>query len=144
MGQVQYLLVIRVRMDRGHKPFLNPKMIMDHFGHRSKAVRCAGRIGNDMMLIGVVFLIVDAHHDRDVFFFAWRGNDHLFRPSLKVFSCVCTFGKSAGAFHHDLNAHFLPRKCGRVFFSVDFDNLIFINHYEIPVNPHLSVKRAMH
>ena len=57
-----------VAVDGGHQAFLDAEaFLQQHVDDRRQAVRRAARVGNDVVLGRVVFLVVDAHDDGDVF-----------------------------------------------------------------------------
>jgi hypothetical protein len=56
-----------VSVDGGHQTFFDAETFLEQHVHdRREAVRGAARVGNDVMLRAVVFVIVHAHDDRDV------------------------------------------------------------------------------
>ena len=65
-GMVEDLLVVRVRVDRRHEAVLDPEVVVEHLRHRRDAVRRARRVGDDVVLLLVVRVVVDAEDDRHV------------------------------------------------------------------------------
>ena len=54
-------------MDGRHQAFLDAEAFLEQHVHdRRQAVRRAARVGDDVVLAGVVLLVVDAHDDGDV------------------------------------------------------------------------------
>ena len=104
---------------------------------RREAVRGAARVGNDVVLRAVVFFVVHAHDDRDVFVLGGSGNDDLLRAGGDV--AVGGFrvglvgiGEEAGGFDDDVHAEFLPRQFRRSaradnvdFLAVDHEHVVF-------------------
>src|SRR3972149_6651572 len=66
VGEVEYLLVVGVRVDRGHQPPLDPEGVEEHLRDRREAVRRAGGVGDDPVLRGVICLLVHPHHEGGV------------------------------------------------------------------------------
>ena len=57
-----------VAVDGGHEAFLDAEAFLEqHVDDRREAVRRAARVGNDVVLGGIVLVVVHAHDDRDVF-----------------------------------------------------------------------------
>jgi Pyruvate/2-oxoacid:ferredoxin oxidoreductase delta subunit len=48
----------------GHEAELEPERIMQHLDYRRDAIGRAGRVGDDVVGVGVVRRLVHAHHDR--------------------------------------------------------------------------------
>ncbi len=78
---IQDLLVVGVGMDGGHESALDNVLVVYHLGSRRQAVGGAGGVRDHVVDLGVVLVVVHAHHDGDVFAFGWRGDDHLLRPA---------------------------------------------------------------
>ena len=73
-------LVGRVGVDRRHQAVLDADRLVQHLRDRREAVRRARRVGDDVVLVGVVGVVeVDAERDRDVRLGGRRGDDHLLR-----------------------------------------------------------------
>ena len=104
MRQIEQLLIVGVRVDRGHLRIANAELFMNYLRQRSQAVGCAGSIRNHMVRAWIILLFVNAQHDRDVFVPGRRGNDHFLNPAAKVLLCVLGFGEAAGGFDHYLSA----------------------------------------
>src|SRR3954469_7897688 len=64
--EIQDDLVIGIGMDRGHGAALDNEVVVNHLRHRSKTVGGTRRVGDDVMLRGIVFIVVHAKHDSDV------------------------------------------------------------------------------
>jgi hypothetical protein len=85
------------RLGFRHKPLCNPKTLLEqHMNDRRKAVGCATRIGDNVVLGGIVFVVVDPHHDRNVLAFRRGRNNHLFCPGFKMALGLRAVGKEAG------------------------------------------------
>ena len=61
-------------------------------------------------LAAIVEVIVDAHHDSEVFALGRCGDDHLFGAGLDVALGFLGGGEQAGGLDHDVHAEFLPRQ----------------------------------
>src|SRR5690606_27182307 len=60
VGSVERLLVQGVAVDGGHHTMLDAELVIDCFGYRSQAVGGAACVGDDVVLLGIVFFVVDA------------------------------------------------------------------------------------
>jgi hypothetical protein len=65
--EVEDVLVIRVAVNRRHQALLDDELFMQNFHHRSEAVRGAGRVRDYVMLARVVFVVIDAENESDIF-----------------------------------------------------------------------------
>ena len=75
MRQVQDLLVVCVGVDGGHEAALDRVLVMHDFRRRRQTVRGAGGIRNNVVLLRVILVLVDAQHDGQVFAFRRSGDD---------------------------------------------------------------------
>ena len=108
-------LILRVGVDRGHQAALDPELVVEHLGDRREAVRRAGRVGDDVVVLGVVGLVeVDAQGDRHVRVGRRRRDDHLLRPGVEMLGGVVALGEQAGRLDHDVDAELAPRQIGGV------------------------------
>ena len=60
VGQVEDALVVGVGVDGRHEALLDAERVLQHLGHRRQAVGGAGRVRDDVVLLGVVLVVVDA------------------------------------------------------------------------------------
>ena len=74
-----------------------------------------------MVVSRVVFFMVNAHYDRDVFFFRRSGDDNFFRACSKMSSCFVSLREDTRRFNNDVYTEFAPRQVCRVSFSKNFD-----------------------
>ena len=65
------------------KPCTKPNFVEDDLDHRHQAVGGAARVGDHVMLGGIVLVVVDAVDDRDVFLLGGRRDDHLLAPAWR-------------------------------------------------------------
>ena len=67
---VLQVLVLGVRVDRGHQTLDDAEAVVQRLGHRRQAVRGAGGVGDDVVARRVVVPVVHAHHDGESSFLA--------------------------------------------------------------------------
>ena len=124
--QVEDLLVVRVAVDRRHRAAHETERVFDDLHHRDEAVRGARRVGDDRVLRGVVFRLVHAHHDRNVFALGRRGDDDLLRTAVDVLLGGVGVGEPSGRLEHQIDAQVLPRERGRILLGEDA-NLVAVD-----------------
>jgi hypothetical protein len=108
------VLVGGVGVDGGHQALDDAELVVERLGHRRQAVRRARRVGDDVVVVGVVVGVVDAHHDGDVLVLRRGGDDHLLGAGLEVGLGLGGVGEEAGGLDHHVGAEVLPRQRGRV------------------------------
>ena len=86
---------------------------------------------DDVVLAGVVLLVVDAHHDGDVFVLRRGGDDDLLRAGGDVALGLLGLGEQAGAFDHVLDAEVLPRQRGRAFLDGQALDLVAVDDEDV-------------
>ena len=97
---------------------------MYHLGDRSQTVGGAGRVGDDVVLLGQVGGIVDAHADGDVLPFGGGGNDHLLgAASVNVRYRLFRFSEQARGFDDYLHSQATPVDVARGPHREDLDLL---------------------
>ena len=121
MRQVEDLLVIRVRVDGRHEALLDRVVDVQDLCERRDAVRRAGRVGDDVVLLGVVHVVVDAENDGEVGIGRGRGDDYLLRAGVDVLLRAVPVGEEAGRLDHELDLEVLPRQPGRVALGEDLE-----------------------
>jgi hypothetical protein len=87
---------------------------------RGEAVGGATGVGDDVVLGGVVFALVDAEDDGDVFVGGGSGDDDFLYGRAEVRLGLEGVGKMAGGLDDDLCADFCPGQLGGVALSPDF------------------------
>ena len=103
-----------VTVNGGHEPLLDAKAFLEqHVDDRSQTVCRTARVGNDMVLVGVVFVVVDAHNDRDVIALSGSRDNDFFGAGIEMTLGLCGFGKEPCRFDHDVHAELLPGKGSR-------------------------------
>ncbi len=75
------------------------------------------------MLLGVVLVLVDAHHDGDVVVLRRRGDDDLLGAALEVRGGLGAVGEETGGLDDDVGADLAPREGGRVALGEGLDGL---------------------
>jgi hypothetical protein len=91
--------------------------LVQDLGHGRQAVGRAGRVGDDVMSLGVVEVVVDAEHEVRVGrlgAFGGRGEDDLLRSGLQMALGVGARTELAGRFDHDVDAEVRPWEVGGV------------------------------
>jgi hypothetical protein len=102
-------------VDRRHQAALDADRLVQHLGHRREAVRGARRVGDDVVLVGVVGVVeVHAERHRHVRLSGRRGDDHLLRAGFEVLGGVVALGEEAGRLDDDVGADVGPRERRRV------------------------------
>ena len=71
-GRVEDDLVVGVAVNRGHDAADDAEFLDEHLDDRGQAVGGAARVGDDVVLGGIVLVLVDAEDNGDVFV-GWRG-----------------------------------------------------------------------
>ena len=108
MRKVENDLIVGVRVNRRHRAADDFELVVDHLGDRRQAVRGAGGVRNNVVLRAIIFFLVHAQHDCDVFILRRSGNDHLFHRTAHVLLGVVGVGEVSGRFDHHLRAHRFP------------------------------------
>ena len=108
MWEIEDLLVVGVAVHRRHEAVFEAEIVHHDFHDGDEAVRGARRVGDDVVLGRIVLLVIDAHHDRDVFAFGRSGNDDLLRACRAMAAGFFRFGEQAGGFNDDINTQFFP------------------------------------
>ncbi len=107
-----------------------------------------------MVALGVVLVIVDAQHNRQVFAFGRSRDDDFPGPALAdvvdraldhlalLVDAIFLDGEDAGAFDHDLDAQAAPRDVGRVGFLERLD-LLPVDNQGILCHLNLAIETAI-
>ena len=130
MREVQDALIVGVGMDRGHDPFLDAKVIVNHLGHGSQAVRGARGIGDDQ-ICGFESFMIHSHHDGGIDGILGRSCEHnLLCPGFEVFGSLFFAGEDTSGFHHDIHSQICPGQVFRISLGKDAD-LFAIYHQAV-------------
>ena len=131
MRQVENLLIVRVRMHRGHDSCLDAEALVQDLRHGREAVRSARRIRNDPVRGGIEGLLVDADAERDIGILRRSGDDHVLDALFQMPRRFVFARKAARRLHHDLHAEVAPRNVGGIGrgenaqrFAVDGDAIV--------------------
>ena len=108
MRKVEDLLVVGVAMNGVHVAALNTKVLEQHLGNRSQAVRSARSVGNDVVRFLVVIAVVHAHDDGDVFALGRARDDDLLGTSVDMPGSKFARLEDAGGFNNDVDAELAP------------------------------------
>ena len=113
VGQVEDLLVVRVRVDRRHESLLDREGVVQDLGERRDAIRRARCVRDDVMLLGVVRVVVHAEHDRHVRIGRGRRDHNLLRAGVDVFLRALAVGEEPGRLDHQIDVEIAPgQPCG--------------------------------
>ncbi len=94
-------------------------------GERGEAVGGAGRVRDDGVLVGVVEVVVDAHHDGDVLVGGRRRDDDLLGATVvDVGARLGGVGEEAGRLDHDVDVELGPLQVRGVALREDLDDLL--------------------
>src|SRR5690606_34891503 len=86
--EVKKLLVVRIAMDRVHQRILDAEAVVNDLRYGSKAVRSAGRVGDDMVICRVIRLLIDAKRNRYIFALARSGDNNFLDRAAQVFAGI--------------------------------------------------------
>ncbi len=126
MSHVQEALTASVGVDGGHQPFCDTELVVDELRHRCQTVSCARCIGDDVVLLRVIPVLVDAHDDGHVDLLGRGGDDHLLRSALQMGSRQGPFTEDTRRLHDDLNVQVLPRQVGGITFR-EYPDLLAVH-----------------
>ena len=116
-------LVVGVAVDRGHDAGGDAEGVVQHLDDGREAVGGAARVGDDVVLGGVVLVFVDAEDDGDVLVGGRGGDDDLLDGAAEVGLGLFGVGEEAGGFDDDLGADGGPVELGGVALGEDLDLL---------------------
>jgi hypothetical protein len=119
--QVEQVLIVGVGMDRRHPSFPDPELLVNDFRQRGEAVGRARRVRDDLVLRGIVHLVVDAQHERNVGALGGRRDDDLLRAGGDVLRGGGAIGEEAGRLEDDVDAKRPPAQFGRVSLREDLE-----------------------
>jgi hypothetical protein len=92
-------------VDGGHQTFGDAEAFLEqHVDDGSEAVRGAARVGDDVVLGGVVLVVVHAHDDGDVFALGRGGDDDLLGAGGDVALGLFGVGEQTGGLDDDIDA----------------------------------------
>ena len=111
-----------------------PNALVQHLGHRRDAVGGARRVGEHVVLRGVVLVLVHAQDNGQVLAGGRGGDDDLADGVVDVGCGPLGLGENASGLYHNLGAHLAPGDLGWVSLGEDADGPL-IDH-EIAVADH--------
>src|SRR4029077_20640914 len=111
---VLQVLVLGVGVDRRHQAPDQAELVIDDLGQRAEAVRGARGVGDDV-LAAVVFVVVHADDNRQVFALGRRGDDDLLGSGVQVTLGLCGVGEDAGGLDDDVDPQVTPGQRGGAF-----------------------------
>jgi hypothetical protein len=131
-GTVDGFLRRGVAVHGGHETFLDAEALFEEdVDDRREAVRRAAGIGNDVVLGRVVFVVVDAHDDGDVFLLGRRGDDDFLGSGVEVALGFVGGGEKAGALEDDVHAVLFPRQGGGAFLDGEAFDFLPVDHEHV-------------
>ena len=130
-GAVDGFLCRGVAVNGGHEAFLNAEPFLEqHVNQRREAVGSAGRVGNDEMFGRIVFVVVDAHDDGDVFVLAWRGDDDALGTCGDVALGLLGVDEQTGGFNDEVNPELFPGESGGIL-RADHEDVLAVHNDDI-------------
>eukprot|EP00906_Rhabdomonas_costata_P017046 RCo024528 len=132
---VDGLLGRSVGVDGGHQALLDAQaLLQQHVHHGGKAVGGAGRVGDNVVGLGVVLLVVHTHHN-GLHVALPRGRDHhLLGASLQVALRSGGVREQPRGLHHDVHAVLRPRQVSGVPGGHHAVNLVAVHHHHVSLS----------
>ena len=78
MRKIEDALVVRVTVYGAHESMRDSELVMQNLRHRRETIRSAARVGNNLVLLGIVDVVVHPDTNRYVGVFRWRADQHSF------------------------------------------------------------------
>jgi len=113
MRRVNNRLRRRHVVERRDRTVLDANSLMDHLDDRGKAVGCAGCGGDDLVLVRVVEVVVDADHNVERALLHGRRNDDAVNSALEERRDRLWSLELRGRFEHNFDAKFVPGDIAR-------------------------------
>ncbi len=143
VGKIENSLITGIGMDGGHKTTLNPEIIQDHLGYRSKTVGGTGCIG-DHMMNGAVILILIYSHNKCFHISFGRSRDHdLTGPCTDMLLSAVTIPEQTGTLGNILYTSSFPWDIGGIT-MVGHQYSAAINGEAILITLHLTIINPHH
>src|SRR5271166_287402 len=140
--RVERRLIAGVGVDGRHEAVLDADRVVEHFRNRREAVRRAGGVRDDKVILGQLG-VVHAVDDGQVGAIGRRGDKHALRARLQQQRRLVARGELAGALHRDVDAEILVREFGRLLDRGDL-HLVALDDHHIAVDLHLVREPPMH
>src|SRR2546430_2592136 len=112
--EVEDLLVVGVGVNGGHESLFDRAGVVEHFGEWRNAVRGARRVRDDVVLVGVVGVVVDAEHDRHVWIGRGSRDDDLLRAGVEMLLRAVAVGEEPGRLDDEVDLELAPWQRSRV------------------------------
>ena len=119
--QVEQILVVRIRVHRGHPTLAQPEALVDHLCNWRETVGRAGCVRDDVVLGRVVLVLVDPEDHGDIRSLRRRGDDDLFRTGRQMLGRVVTLGEEPCSFEDHVDAQIFPWELGRILHRKHFE-----------------------
>src|SRR5579862_2626459 len=113
-GQVERALGIGVGVNGAHEAVLDAEVVQQHLDHGRQAVGGAGGVGDNVVLGGIVFVVVDAEDYGDVLVLGGRGDDDFLSAGFEVLGGVGASGAEARGFDDELDTELVPTQLGPI------------------------------
>ena len=113
-------------MHSGHEPATDPVLVVYHLGERSKTVRGAGSVRNDVL--SGICLMVHAKYEHGRVIPGRSAHDDLGRPCLDVPPCSFVREEKAGGLDNDIGANLAPPEVCRIHLGGETDTVAIDNH----------------
>ena len=127
MGKIEDLLVVGVGVNGVHVAALDAEVLQQHLGEGSQAVGGAGGVRDDVVHLGVVLVVVDAHDDGDVLVLGRAGNDDLLGAGIQVLLRQLAGLEDAGGLHDDVDPQLAPGQVHRIAIG-EHGHVLAVNH----------------
>jgi hypothetical protein len=121
-----------VGVDGGHEAGLDSEALLgENVDEGGEAVGGARRVGDNVVLAGVVLLVVDAHDNRLGTAGSGGGNDDLLGPALNVALSSVLAGEETSGLNDVLDAELAPREVSGVAHSLDTEDLLAVDDNDV-------------
>jgi hypothetical protein len=114
VGAVHQRLVAGVGVDRGHEALLDAEGVVEDLDHGHEAVGGAGGVGDDLVLVGVEGVVVDADHEGLVGAAGRGRHDDQRGAGLEVGAGLVLGVEEAGGLDDHVDAEVAPGQVARV------------------------------
>ena len=139
MGKIEDLLVVGVGVNGVHVAALDAEVLQQHLGEGSQAVGGAGGVRDDVVHLGVVLVVVDAHDDGDVLVLGRAGNDDLLGAGIQVLLRQLAGLEDAGGLYDHIHTQLAPGQVRRI--AVGKHGHVLAIHHQAVIR-HFDIKIA--
>ena len=95
---------------------LDAEVVVEHLHHGGEAIGRARGVGDDVMALGIVHPIVNAHHQGQVLALGGCRDDHSAGSALQMACGLIGIREYASRFYDQVNTHLRPWDLGRISF----------------------------